>query len=58
MNKMIKKYTARGFKFKTAPDGRFISVYDRYNKFKGFLWNNDRVIWFDGDEVAQSEFFK
>lgn len=58
MNKMIEKYTKRGFKFKPAPDGRFISVYNRYNEHKGFLWNNDRIVWFDGDAVVQSEFFK
>ena len=58
MNKLIKKYTNRGFKFRAASDGKYISVYDRTGRHIGFLWNNDRVIYMDGDEVVQSEFFK
>lgn len=54
---MIKKYTTKQRTFKFASDGRFIKVYIN-NHLNGFIWNTDKVIMIDGEEVVSSEFFK
>ena len=54
---MIKKYTTKNRKFKFAPDNRFITVYIN-GRMNGFIWNTDKVIRIDGEEVVSSEFFK
>lgn len=54
---MIKKYTTKDRKFKAAPDNRFIKVYIN-GRLNGFIFNNNKVIYIDGDEVVSSEFFK
>ncbi len=55
--KMMKKYTTKERKFKFGPDKRFIGVY--YNgHFNGFIWNNNRIIYIDGEEIISSEMFK
>lgn len=54
---MIKKYTNKNRTFKFSPDKRFISVYIN-NRHSGFIFNNDKVIFIDGEEVVSSEFFK
>ena len=57
MNAMIKKYTTKHRTFEFSYDKRFITVfYD--GRMNGFIWNNDKVIMVDGDEVVSSEFFK
>ena len=57
MNAMIKKYTSRRRFFEVAPGNRFITVYVD-GRISGFIFNNDRTILIDGEEVIQSEFFK
>ena len=57
MNAMIKKYTTKHRTFKFSPDKRFITVYID-GRMNGFIWNTDRVIRVNGDEVVSSEFFK
>ncbi len=54
---MIKKYTNKRRTFKFAPDNKFITVYID-GKINGFIWNTDKVIKVDGEEVVSSEFFK
>lgn len=56
--KLIQKYTKKGLTFKKSSDNRYIRVYDKYARFKGFIFNNDRSIYVDGDLVKASEFFK
>lgn len=43
--------------FKVAPDGKFISVYQN-GKLSGFIWNCDKKIMIDGEEIISSEFFR
>lgn len=57
MNAMIKKYTNKHRTFKSSYDKRFITVFID-GRMNGFIWNNDRAIYVDGDEVVSSEFFK
>ena len=57
MNALVKKYTTAHRRFEMAPGNRFITVYVD-GRVSGFIFNNDRVIRVDGDEVVQSEFFK
>lgn len=57
MNAMIKKYTTKSRTFKFSPDRRFITVYIN-GRANGFIWNNNKVIRVNGDEVVSSEFFK
>ena len=54
---LIKKYTNKNRTFKFAPDNRFITVYIN-KRANGFIWNTDKVIRIDGEEVVSSEFFK
>lgn len=54
---MIKKYTTKNRKFKFSYDRKFITVYIN-GRTSGFIWNCDRVILVDGEEVVSSEFFK
>lgn len=53
---MIKKFTTATRTFKVAPDKKFIRVYQN-GKLSGFIWNCDRKIMVDGEEVNSSEFF-
>ena len=55
-NHLIEKYTSDRMKFEFAPDRRFIKVYIN-GRFNGFIWNIDRMIVVNGDEVNSSEFF-
>lgn len=57
MTKLMKKYTTKARTFKMASDKRFITVYNNGHS-NGFIWNCDRVILVDGEEVISSEFFK
>lgn len=57
MTKIMKKYTTKNREFKFAPDKRFIKVYID-GRLNGFIWNTDKVISVDGEEVISSEFFK
>lgn len=57
MTKMMKKYTTKNREFKFAPDKRFIKVYID-GRLNGFIWNTDKLISVDGEEVISSEFFK
>lgn len=57
MTKMMKKYTTKRRTFKFSYDKRFITVYQN-GEMSGFIWNNDKVITVDGDEIVSSEFFK
>lgn len=57
MNAMIKKYTTKRRTFKYSHDKRFITVYID-GRMNGFIWNTDKVIRVNGDEVVSSEFFK
>lgn len=54
---MIKKYTTKSRSFKFAPDRRFITVYID-GRCSGFIWNTNKAIVIDGEEVMSSEFFK
>lgn len=54
---MLKKYTTKNRKFKFSPDRKFIVVYIN-NRVSGYIWNCDKVIFVDGDEIVSSEFFK
>lgn len=54
---MIKKYTTKTRTFRVAPDGKFISVYQN-GKLNGFIWNCDKRIMIDGEEIISSEFFR
>ena len=56
-NAMVKKYTTKHRTFKFAPDGKFITVY-LDGRLNGFIWNNDKVIVVDGEEVVSNEIFK
>lgn len=56
-NALIKKYTNKHRTFKFSFDKRFITVYIG-GRANGFIFNNDKVIRVDGDEVVSSEFFK
>lgn len=53
---MVKKYTTKSRKFSLAPDGRFIRVYVN-GRLNGFIWNCDKVIKIDGEDVVSSAFF-
>lgn len=56
-NELIKRFTNEHRTFKAAPDNRFIIVY--YDgRHKGFIWNCDKVIRIDGEEVICSGFFR
>lgn len=55
--KMIKKFTNKHRTFKFAPDNKFISVYVD-GRLNGFIFNTDKVIIIDGEEIISSEFFK
>ena len=57
MNAMIKKYSSKNLIFKMSSCKRYISVYVD-GIFNGFIWNTDKVIWVNGDEVVSSDFFK
>lgn len=57
MTEMMKKYTTKDRRFKMAPDGRFISVYYK-GRLDGFIWNTNRIIYVNGEEVVSSDFFK
>lgn len=54
---MIKKYTTKNRIFKFAPDNRFIKVYID-GRLNGMIFNTNKVIMIDGEEVISSEFFK
>lgn len=54
---MIERFTTKERKFEMSSDKRFIKVYIN-GKFDGFIFNNDRVIYIDGEEVVSNEFFK
>lgn len=54
---MIKRFTTKNRTFKFAPDNKFITVYIN-GRVNGFIWNNDKVICIDGEQVVSSEFFK
>lgn len=54
---MIKKYTTKKRSFVFAPDNRYIRVYEN-GRLSGLIWNCDRKIQVDGDEIKSSEFFK
>lgn len=54
---MIAKYTTKTRTFKVAPDKKFITVYQN-GKVSGYIWNCDRKILVDGEEIVSSEFFK
>lgn len=53
---MIKRFTNKHRTFKFAPDHRFIRVYVD-GRLNGFIWNVDKVIRIDGEEVNCREFF-
>lgn len=57
MNRMVKKYTSKRRSFKLSPCGRFYRVYVD-GQLSGFVWNNEKVIRVDGDQIVSSEFFK
>lgn len=54
---MIKKFTNKHRTFKFAPDNKFIKVYID-GRLNGFIFNTDKVIIIDGEEIVSSEFFK
>lgn len=54
---MIKKFTNKHRTFKFASDNKFISVYVD-GRINGFIFNTDKVITIDGEEVVSSEFFR
>ena len=54
---MIKKYTTKHRTFKIAPNNMFISVYID-GHLSGFIFNTDKIINIDGEEIVSREFFK
>lgn len=54
---MIKRFTTKERTFEMSSDKRFIKVYIN-GRFDGFIFNNDRVIYIDGEEVIGSKLFK
>lgn len=54
---MIKKFTTAKRTFKFSPDNKFIKVYMN-GKLNGFIWNTDKVIVIDGEELKSNLFFK
>lgn len=57
MTALIKKYETKERKFKMAPDDRFITVYIR-GRLNGFIWNTNKIVLIDGEEVVSSDFFR
>lgn len=57
MTKLMKKYTNKRRTFKMSYDKKFITVYVN-GSMNGFIWNNDKVILVDGEEIVSAEFFK
>ena len=55
-NTMIKKFTTAKRTFKFSSDNKFIKVYFN-GKLNGFIWNTDKVIVIDGNEVKSNLFF-
>ena len=56
MTKLMKKYTTKNRTFKFAPDKKFIRVYIN-GRLNGTIWNNNKVIRIDGEEIVSSKFF-
>lgn len=56
-NELVKKYTTKHRKFKTAPDNRYLKVYID-GRLNGFIFNNNKKIFVNGEEVTAADFFR